>query len=290
MRKSLGLTLLSLTFFIFVLVFPKPSFSHQPRIPEGEEVEVIDPEISKAYYSQLEGKPHIYKIISDKEFNLYANILVPDVEGAKKDVSVTIFKNNDRDNPLIFLDPKAFEWKRFWEPFGQSSYLQGPEYKATVEAGEYEIVVQSEENNSKYSLAIGEIESFDAKESVNALRLVPEIKRNFFKESAANFILSPLGFGYIILIYFSAFISGFAYRKIIRRFSKNISRKSGKNIGKKDRLVRVAIGIFLLGLAITTTWNPILLFLSGFSIFEAIFSWCGIYAALAKNTCPIDSG
>ena len=40
-------------------------------------------------------------------------------------------------------------------------------------------------------------------------------------------------------------------------------------------------------LAITTTWSPILIFFSGFALFEAIFSWCGFYAAMGKNTCPV---
>jgi len=40
--------------------------------------------------------------------------------------------------------------------------------------------------------------------------------------------------------------------------------------------------------AITTTWSPILIFFSGFAFFEAIFSWCGFYAAMGKNTCPVE--
>jgi hypothetical protein len=68
-----------------------------------------------------------------------------------------------------------------------------------------------------------------------------------------------------------------------------------RNIGTSDRLLRVAIGATLLLVAITTTWSPILIFFSGlilslskgFALFEAIFSWCGFYAALGKNTCSV---
>jgi Na+-transporting NADH:ubiquinone oxidoreductase subunit NqrB len=49
----------------------------------------------------------------------------------------------------------------------------------------------------------------------------------------------------------------------------------------------VGIGIALLVWAITTSWNPLLIFFSGFLFFEALFSWCGLYAALGKNTCPL---
>jgi TM2 domain-containing membrane protein YozV len=67
-----------------------------------------------------------------------------------------------------------------------------------------------------------------------------------------------------------------------------LSRRVAKNIGKSDRLLRAVIGAGLLLWAITTTWSPILIFFSGFAFFEAIFSWCGFYAAMGKNTCPVE--
>jgi hypothetical protein len=78
----------------------------------------------------------------------------------------------------------------------------------------------------------------------------------------------------------------FLLRAILKKVAKNSPRGLGENIGKHDRLLRVAICVGLLVWAITTTWNPILLF-SGFALFEAFFSWCGFYAALGKNTCPV---
>ncbi len=59
--------------------------------------------------------------------------------------------------------------------------------------GNYEIRVSSQNNTSKYSLAVGEIEKFDFKETMNALSLVPKIKRDFFNESPVSFIASPFG-------------------------------------------------------------------------------------------------
>ena len=38
----------------------------------------------------------------------------------------------------------------------------------------------------------------------------------------------------------------------------------------------------------TTTWNPILIFFSGFAFFETIFSWSGFYVALGKNTSLVE--
>ncbi|MSU60766.1 MAG: DUF2892 domain-containing protein [Candidatus Staskawiczbacteria bacterium] len=89
-------------------------------------------------------------------------------------------------------------------------------------------------------------------------------------------------------MYLLAGIVGLIYRTILKKFAKNSPRGATKNIGRNDRLLRLAIGVGLLLWAMLTTWSPILIFLSGFAIFEAIFSWCGFYAAMGKNTCPVE--
>lgn len=282
MKKILE-KLLALTIALFFLT-PTIAFAHQPRVVENTKINVVDPEISKAYYGQLEGEPHIYIINTSEDFELYVNTLVPDIEGQKKDVSAEIFKNGES---IKTLDANNFEWTNFFEPFGHDTYWMGPEYKTRAEAGEYEIRVWSTNNDSKYSLAIGEIEAFNFKESLNALKIIPQLKRDFFNESPINFILSPFGWGLIIIMYMLAFIAGFIYRSILKKFSKGTARGVHRNIGKVDRLIRLAIWLGLLIWAITTSWSPILLFFSGFALFEAIFSWCGLYAALGRNSCPI---
>ncbi|MFZ2072748.1 MAG: DUF2892 domain-containing protein, partial [Minisyncoccia bacterium] len=190
--------------------------------------------------------------------------------------------------PIAFLDGAHFEWKRFFEPFGFDTYLKGPEYKAHVEAGKYDIYVWSANNDSKYSLAIGEKESFNWKEMKNIINLIPEIKKDFFNESPFSFIFSPIGFGYILFVYLLAFIFGFIYKLAMKFFAKKSIQRVSKNINKRDRIIRAVLGVLLLILAITTAWSSILIFLSGFCIFEAIFSWCGLYAAMGKNTCPVE--
>lgn len=94
---------------------------------------------------------------------------------------------------------------------------------------------------------------------------------------------------YLVLIYVAAFVFGFIYRFLLKKFAKHTVRGLNNNIGKPDRLLRVVIGLVLLIWAVTTTWSPITLFFSGFCFFEAIFSWCGFYAALGKNTCPAEA-
>lgn len=91
---------------------------------------VTNPEVSKAYYGELSGEPHIYRINASEPFDLYVNVLVPDIEGQKKDVSALVIKNDDTAHPLATLDGLNFKWKQFFEPFGHDTYWMGPEYKS----------------------------------------------------------------------------------------------------------------------------------------------------------------
>jgi hypothetical protein len=100
-------------------------------------------------------------------------------------------------------------------------------------------------------------------------------------------MLSPFGWGLIVILYLLAGIVGLLYRFILQRVTRNSVRGLSQNIGTGDRIIRFAIGVLLLLWAITTSWSPILIFFSGFALFEGIFSWCGFYAALGKNTCPV---
>jgi hypothetical protein len=278
--KFIILIIVSLTFFLV----PGLASAHQPRVTENQLTTVPDPEISKAYYGELKGVPDTYVIKADVPFDLYVSVLVPDIAGQKKDVSATVTKDGEQ---ITVLDGTTFAWKRFFEEFGYDTYWQGPEYKTRAEAGTYEIRVWSSNNDSKYSLAVGEIELFDFKEGMNALTLIPQLKKNFFNESPIGFIRSPFGWGLIFIMYFLAGIVGLVYRTVLKKFAKHSVRGAARNIGKPDRLLRLAISVGLLLWAITTTWSPTLLFFSGFALFEAVFSWCGFYAAIGKNTCPL---
>lgn len=277
-KKIVVLTLLT------VIFAPAVTLAHQPRITESRLTQVVDPEISKAYYATLSGEPDVYVIEASEPFDLYVGILVPDIENPKKDVTAQITKGNE---VLATLGGEGADWKTFFEPFGQSTYWDGGEYKARAEAGTYSVTVTSTNNDSKYSLAIGEIEAFDGKEGRNALGVIPELKRDFFEESPISFIKSPFGWGLIVVMYVLAGIFGFTYRFIVRKFATSTNRTSSKNINTSGRLLRLAIGIALLLWAITTTWNPIVIFFSGFAIFESIFSWCAFHQILGRNTCDI---
>lgn len=109
---------------LFLLIISIPVLAHQPRITEQTNTNVIDPEVSKAYYAQLKGEPQTYTINATGPFNFYVNILVPDIRGQKKDVTATIFKNGDTTHPIAILGGSNAEWRYFFEPFGYDVYWQ----------------------------------------------------------------------------------------------------------------------------------------------------------------------
>jgi len=205
---------------IGVFVLPSPASAHQPRLVETSEITVVDPAVSKAYYGTLTGSPHTYTVHTTEPFNLYVGILMPYADDSKKDVQAEIRKGTEL---IQVIGGKDANWKSMFEFFGQSTYWDGGEYKAQVEAGTYTITVSSTDNDSKYSLAIGEIEAFNGSETMNALKLIPELKSNFFNESPLSFIKSPFGWGYILIMYIVAFIFGLILRFVMRKFSAHPS-------------------------------------------------------------------
>jgi len=266
-----------------VFAIATSAIAHQPLEVHGNATQVFDPAVSKAYYDTLSGEPHVYTIDATEPFELYVGILMPYVKDSPKDVSAEI---RSEDGTLQVLGGTGGRWSTMFEFFGQSAYWDGGDFKQQVPAGKYTISVSSPNNDEKYSLAVGEIESFTFAQTINATTMIPALKRDFFNESPASFIKSPFGWGYILVMYIAAFISGFLYRWLLKTFAKGSVRGVSSNIGKYDKAIRYALWLGLLLWAVTTSWNPWLLFFSGFALFEALFSWCGLYAALGKNTCP----
>lgn len=265
------------------------SFAHQPRFTNLEQTIVTVPEISKAYYAKLSGGAQQYQISKDMKFNLYVNLLVPAIANQKKDVSAIIFKNGNRDTPFATLDGNNFQRSYFFEEFGYDAYRKGPEYSGLVESGTYDIIVTSTNNDSRYSLAIGQIETFDLKEWLNALHLIPRIKREIFNKSPIDFIFSPMGWWIILLMFMASFLFWLCYRFALKSLAHSPSTtRVHKNIGWADRILRALIGLGLVLRAISTTRSLGLLFIAGFCFFEAIFSRCAFYAAIGKSSCPIE--
>ena len=257
-------------FFVIMLSWPLGVFAHQPRIVDTEKIHVTKPEVSKAYYAKLSGKPHTYFISVNSAIDLYVNVLFPYNEGLKKNITVDVFRD---DQSIGSLSSGEVVWKKFFEPFGQSMYWQGPELKKNVDAGKYEILVQSKEKNLRYVLAIGETEVWNGIDSINAILLIPELKRNFFEESPISFILSPLGYGYILLLQLLALIVGWVILRILKISGIQTQTNYILKFAKINICLGVVFWVSLLFLAVTTTWHPLLILMSGFALFVTIISW-----------------
>lgn len=220
MRKKLifiyAFFLLAISLFIVSAHQPKVGFNtgtlEDPIIVES-------PEISKAYYGELEGSPEYYKISSDEEFLLYLSILAPDIESARTDFIGEVTKEGMIE---FFLERE--EWGEFYEPFGGDNYLEGPEFEEIVSPGVYIVKVSNPDNLGKYSLAIGKIESFPLSEIINTFFALPKIKKDFFGKSplTAYFNLSGLFLLFLIVVLVSAI---FFVRYLIKKYGKDKKRK-----------------------------------------------------------------
>ena len=267
-KKKLRVVILF--FFLTLISWPLAALAHQPRIVETEKINITKPEISKAYYGKLSGKPHTYTISTSSAIDLYVNVLVPFIEGPRKNVVVKIFKDGQ---PLESLNPGENDWKKFFEPFGQSMYWQGPEFKIRAEAGKYKIIVQSREKRIRYVLATGEIEAFDGTESLNAILLIPKLKKNFFEEPPISFIFSPLGWGYILLLQILAILVGWIISKVLKISGIKVQKEYFQKFSRSIMVWGLVFWIGLLVWAVRTSWHPVLILISGLALFLAIISW-----------------
>ncbi|MDY9924513.1 hypothetical protein [Methanobacterium sp.] len=191
---------LGLIAVILVLLLASISMvsAHQPRLNTETAVStqnpiiVDNPEISQAFYGELNGKPAYYQINSDKPFQLYVNLLVPTSPGQGGEfVSAEI--TDTSGNVVIFLNGTNSNWTPYFEEFGGDYYLKGPEATLEVPAGVYNIRVFNSQNQGKYSIAIGKIESFPANEAITALFTLPLLKEQFFGKPVTTLFFEILG-------------------------------------------------------------------------------------------------
>lgn len=196
--------------------------AHQPRIADSmHETFIEEPEISKAYYGKIRGGPDVYVIDSRNEFALYIEILVPDIPGVKKDKSVKIERVDGGARRLIAnLAAEAFFWQPYHEKFTGDDYFKGPVLKTSAEPGRYIITISSPGNTGKYTLVIGEKESFPPLEIVRILGTLARIKKDFFHKSPVSAFTNLIGLFLLItvaVIIFIAWLFVFFIRKIKKR-------------------------------------------------------------------------
>ncbi len=171
-------------------------FIYQPNLVflQKEDVEISNPEISQAFYDELTGVSKNYFVNSDKDFNLYINLLVPAISNrsGKYFANIFLIKTDNSEEKIATLDANSVEWQEYYESFGRDYYLKGPELERKVLAGNYRIEIFSQENTGKYVLAVGKTEKIDAVSILNVFWKIPLLKIKFFQSSILQFFFTPI--------------------------------------------------------------------------------------------------
>ncbi len=194
--------------------------AHLPRIIGQEQtIKVIDPELSQAFYGQLQGVAVQYEIHSEKGFLLYANLLVPDLPDRRTDFIAKGMKvKKDGSADLIFiLEGKEHEWESFYEPFAGDRYLKGPEYEIKTEPGTYIIEIGNPANAGKYVLSLGKIESFTFAETIHTMKVLPALKRDFFEKSPLSAYFNIVGLFLFVPLWIVLLLIAFMVRMAVRK-------------------------------------------------------------------------
>lgn len=163
----------------FALVLGKSNVvaAHLPHVIEKAVTVVKRPEISQAFYADLEGEAEIYRIVSARDFFLHVGLLVPDLPHMRKDFLVEILsRKEDKWEQLSLLDGNSHTWNKFFEPFAGDRYWQGPEISKQVQAGEYLVYVSNPDNEGKYVLIIGKKDSFKLSDLLATIKRLPQVK------------------------------------------------------------------------------------------------------------------
>jgi hypothetical protein len=172
-------------------VWSSPTFAHQPHVVGSQPATKVEkPEISKAFYAELTGKPSHFFFRAESDFDLFLQLLLPAIEDVQRDCRARVFRNGQL---IAELKPEAVGWETYHEHFGGDVYLLGPEYRARGKAGDYLVEVTRPGNRGKFILAIGEKEFFGPGEIFHTLGELVEVKRYFGKPDIAV-MQSPLYF------------------------------------------------------------------------------------------------
>lgn len=172
-----------------------------PELIQSDIVRIQDPTLSQAFYGEMEDFPHTFEISATEPFHLFSQILLPDIESSKNNVSGIIIKlpeKRGRVTEVARLESKSASWESDFEPFGGDTYRKGPIFDQELEPGRYRIEVHTPENLDKYVLVVGTREEMSIGYFETVRRLM-EVKV-FFGKSKFRIIESPYVYVPLILI------------------------------------------------------------------------------------------
>lgn len=237
----LGLVISGLTF----LAANAANFIFQPNLvwDQSGDIEIANAAMAQAFYDELSGSPQKYFISSDKDFNLYINVLVPELANGDARYSINIFSEKDdgTEEQMSLLYGPTAEWSEYYEPFSRDYYLKGPEFDRDLSAGKYRIEIYSADNAGKYVLVSGKEKAWNWKSLLWLYWKVPMLKWNFFQSSLWQLVFTPLMIVLVlalgILLLLAALINyfvGVIQTKIRQAKAKTILLTSGGMLMKSE--------------------------------------------------------
>ena len=111
----------------------------------------------------------------------------------------------------------------------------------------------------------------------------------FYYINYSSLMPTLLLLSYLPLGVFVAILQRHIMRKV--KWSQRVIKQPGevthKNIGLPDRLLRLTIAIVVL---VYGLWvgSELAVVIAGYTFYEALAKWCGLYALVGRNTCPIN--
>lgn len=151
-------------FFACLLFFgiSSSAYAQVPNLVSQESLldidHIEDPALLQAFYGSMAGFPHTYEFVVTETLELYTQILLPDIDSSKNNISAIIIKNAPRGGrvtEIARLEAKTAEWKKDFKPSGGDTYRNGPEFRTTLQSGTYRIEVHTPDNLEKYVLVVG---------------------------------------------------------------------------------------------------------------------------------------
>lgn len=213
--KTLGV--LTSALLLALMASVHTASAHNPEYVDTQSaIAIPDPDTSRAYYGELAGTPAVYTISSTQDFSLYLNILSPYLSDARKDFTVTI--TNASGTTIASLNAPVSERPKWYEEFAGDAYWKGPEFKETVPAGTYTILVSNPGNTGKYVLAPGEAEVFTLAGAPSTIYQLYLVKTHFFDKPWYSIFHGILGKALLGLVAVFAVVVGLLVYFLYRRF------------------------------------------------------------------------
>ena len=217
-----------------IMILPASAFAHKLIPTDGSNndissaLEIPDPVVSWAMYEELSNNVLYYKFDAKKGDKLFANIVIPKLDGLEDFSPSLVFiaptftvnliaelKVLDSTESFPFPIPDGYDAivfdydgvlpsKEFYEPFGQITYWERQEINLVVPVdGTYYLAVyDSNGDYGKLALAIGYVEDFSAIDFMTVLPYAWFESRYFVEDYVTPVIASLVAIGLILGVVF----------------------------------------------------------------------------------------